>query len=231
VLPQQLARCITRLAAARAPAAGLLAGAADLSGQQRLCLQVGNGDVLTPADAQQLLAETACDGIMVGRGAIQDPLVFHRIRAVLRQPAGAPAAGWEGGAQGRLQLQTAGTSQPGSQAAMAASTPSPSSPSTSTAASAAAASPLWPGADAAAAAAEAQPACMADEAAAVQAFLRLYAGSGFVRSGAGAPEMVRARPHSLHAWPPQLVPACRQGAATHPPAFPHACRPARHRAL
>jgi tRNA-dihydrouridine synthase len=41
---------------------------------------VGNGDVVSVAAAQALLAETGCHGIMIGRGAVQDPLLFHRIR-------------------------------------------------------------------------------------------------------------------------------------------------------
>lgn len=42
---------------------------------------IGNGDVVTAAKARQLHLQTGCHGIMVGRGAAQDPLIFHRIRA------------------------------------------------------------------------------------------------------------------------------------------------------
>lgn len=44
---------------------------------------VGSGDVTTPALAAQMLKETDCDGIMVGRGVLQNPWIFHEIRAYL----------------------------------------------------------------------------------------------------------------------------------------------------
>lgn len=43
-------------------------------------VQVGNGDVICVSSALRLLHETGCDGIMIGRAALQDPLLFHRIR-------------------------------------------------------------------------------------------------------------------------------------------------------
>lgn len=42
---------------------------------------VGNGDVTSPEDAEKLLKETKCDAIMIGRGAVQDPLIFWKIKA------------------------------------------------------------------------------------------------------------------------------------------------------
>lgn len=38
---------------------------------------VGNGDVMTEADAHMRLEQV--DGVMIGRGAIMDPLIFHRL--------------------------------------------------------------------------------------------------------------------------------------------------------
>ena len=37
------------------------------------------------SSAVRLVQETGCDGIMIGRGALQDPLVFHRIRSHFAQ--------------------------------------------------------------------------------------------------------------------------------------------------
>jgi tRNA-dihydrouridine synthase C len=42
---------------------------------------VGNGDVVRAADALALALATGCSGVMIGRGAIQDPLIFLRARA------------------------------------------------------------------------------------------------------------------------------------------------------
>ncbi|MCS6837254.1 MAG: tRNA dihydrouridine synthase DusB [Bdellovibrionaceae bacterium] len=39
---------------------------------------VGNGDVVTAQQAVQLKESTGCDGIMIGRGALKDPLIFRK---------------------------------------------------------------------------------------------------------------------------------------------------------
>ena len=44
---------------------------------------VGNGDIGCAADALKMLAETGCDGIMIGRGSVGNPWIFSEIRAAL----------------------------------------------------------------------------------------------------------------------------------------------------
>ena len=39
---------------------------------------IGNGDVKTVADIDQIKAQTGCDGVMIGRGAIGNPWIFSR---------------------------------------------------------------------------------------------------------------------------------------------------------
>lgn len=42
---------------------------------------VGNGDILTVEDAVKMLRETHCDGLMIGRGSLINPFIFHEIKA------------------------------------------------------------------------------------------------------------------------------------------------------
>lgn len=42
---------------------------------------VGNGDILNVADALRMLETTRCDALMIGRGSIINPFIFHQIKA------------------------------------------------------------------------------------------------------------------------------------------------------
>ena len=40
---------------------------------------IGNGDVRSVADARRLIAETGCDAVMIGRGALGNPWIFREL--------------------------------------------------------------------------------------------------------------------------------------------------------
>jgi tRNA-dihydrouridine synthase C len=42
---------------------------------------VGNGDILTVQDALNMLKQTGCDALMIGRGSVINPFIFHEIKA------------------------------------------------------------------------------------------------------------------------------------------------------
>ncbi len=48
---------------------------------------IGNGDVVDAASALRLRAVSGCDGVMLGRGALGNPWIYHQIHAAL---SGAP---------------------------------------------------------------------------------------------------------------------------------------------
>jgi len=44
---------------------------------------VGNGDIKTPEDAKNMLDQTGCDSIMIGRGAMGKPWIFNYVKQFL----------------------------------------------------------------------------------------------------------------------------------------------------
>jgi nifR3 family TIM-barrel protein len=49
---------------------------------------IGNGDVRAPGDVARMLAETGCDSVMVGRGAMGNPWIFEALKREIALPAG-----------------------------------------------------------------------------------------------------------------------------------------------
>lgn len=54
---------------------------------------IGNGDIVSGADAARMLAETGCAGVMVGRGSLGRPWVFAHINHFLRTGCEPPEPG------------------------------------------------------------------------------------------------------------------------------------------
>jgi TIM-barrel protein, nifR3 family len=45
---------------------------------------LGNGDIFQATDAQKMMTETGCDGVVVGRGCLGRPWLFAELSAALR---------------------------------------------------------------------------------------------------------------------------------------------------
>jgi tRNA-dihydrouridine synthase B len=45
---------------------------------------IGNGDIFSARDAVNMLTETGCDGVMIGRKAIGNPFIFSRVLSRIR---------------------------------------------------------------------------------------------------------------------------------------------------
>lgn len=52
---------------------------------------VGNGDILTVQNALDMLAQTKCDGLMIGRGSLINPFLFREIKAHFRGETAQPS--------------------------------------------------------------------------------------------------------------------------------------------
>ena len=56
---------------------------------------IGNGDIYTAADAINMMKETGCDGVAIGRGAMGNPWLFSEIKAAMEGKSYTPPAVFE----------------------------------------------------------------------------------------------------------------------------------------
>lgn len=54
---------------------------------------IGNGDVFSPQDALNMLNQTGCDMVMIGRGALGNPFIFQRVNALINHKTILPKPG------------------------------------------------------------------------------------------------------------------------------------------
>ena len=66
---------------------------------------VGNGDILTAADALRMIDKTGCDGVMIARGALGNPWLFREIRCLLEGTAYTPPSSEERLATAMSQIE------------------------------------------------------------------------------------------------------------------------------
>lgn len=72
---------------------------------------IGNGDVHTTADAARMVAQTGCDGVMIGRAALGAPWLFRQIAHELRTGEALPPPrfeerAWAAVRQARITMET-----------------------------------------------------------------------------------------------------------------------------
>ncbi len=63
------------------------------AGLQRIPL-IGNGDALKPESVLQMFEETGVDAVMIGRGAIGNPWIFKRAKALIEDGIELPPPSW-----------------------------------------------------------------------------------------------------------------------------------------
>jgi tRNA-dihydrouridine synthase B len=56
---------------------------------------IGNGDITSPQAAKQMLDETGCAGVSIGRGAFYNPWIFHQAQRYLESGELLPEPGFE----------------------------------------------------------------------------------------------------------------------------------------
>ncbi len=79
---------------------------------------IGNGDVTDPSDVLRMFEHTNCDAVMIGRGAIGNPWIFSRSRALLDGGADPGRPRFEDRVQLYLDLMTENVEEKGEKRAV-----------------------------------------------------------------------------------------------------------------